>query len=106
MEKPNYQLLLVSIAPNQATILAELLVESKLAACVNIIPKIESIYHWQGQIQHDKESLLLIKTTQAHYQELEKIILQHHPYDIPEIISFDISNGHENYLNWIYQSLT
>lgn len=85
--------------------LAEAIVEAQLAACVNIIPAIESVYRWQGKIEHDAESLLLIKTSRQKLSLLESLISQKHPYELPEFIALDISDGSTAYLEWITKSL-
>lgn len=81
--------------------IARLLVESGLAACVNILPNITSIYRWQGQLERAEELLLVIKTRQDAYSALESMIKQHHPYQVPEIIAVSIENGLPDYLHWI-----
>ena len=81
--------------------IAKILLEKKLAACVNIIPGIMSMYRWQGKIQQDDEVLLLIKTRAINYSPLEKTIIQHHPYDVPEVLSFNIETGFADYLRWV-----
>ncbi len=83
-----------------------LLVEQKLAACVNLVPQIESIYRWQGAIETGSEVLALIKSTTWKYQLLEAKIRELHPYEVPEIVSIRIESGHAPYLNWIEQSVT
>lgn len=88
-----------------ASSIAESLVSNKLAACVNIINGIESVYQWQGKIEHDKEILLIIKTQQYLYSQLEQAIQELHDYELPEIIAVPINTGEKNYLNWI-QSAT
>ena len=88
-----------------ATRIAEALVTEQLAACVNIIPAIQSIYRWEGAIEHDEELLLLIKTSDALWPLLQERILDMHPYELPEIISVRIQDGHSNYLNWIINNL-
>jgi len=88
-----------------ATSLAHAIVEKKLAACVNIIPAIQSIYQWQAKIQSDSECLLMMKTNQQHLIALEHFIASEHPYDVPEFITFDIHSGAQSYLDWIQQSL-
>ncbi|SRR5450830_1566326 len=85
----------------QAQAIAAHLVEQRLAACVNILPAVQSIYHWQGVITHTSEITLLIKTTQTRYSEVEAAITKLHPYDLPEIIAIPISDGLPSYLQWI-----
>jgi len=85
--------------------IARIIVEEKLAACVNIIPKIESIYHWQGKIEESSEVMALIKSTHWKYQLLEARIRELHPYKVPEIISVRIDSGHVEYLRWVEQSV-
>jgi periplasmic divalent cation tolerance protein len=81
--------------------LARKLVEAKLAACVNIVPAIRSIYRWQGETKDDAESQLVIKTQSACYAALERLIRAHHPYDEPEIIALPITQGSASYLSWL-----
>ena len=100
-------LLVLSTFPDADTArrIARLLVEEKLAACVNLVPGIESIYRWQGAIQTASEVLALIKSTIGKYQLLENRIRELHPYEVPEIISMRIDPGHLDYLRWIEQSV-
>jgi len=88
-----------------ASSIAETLVSKKLAACVNIVKGIESVYQWQGKIEHDQEILLIIKTRQSLFSQLEQAIQELHNYELPEIIAVPLSSGEKNYLNWI-QSAT
>lgn len=88
-----------------ASQIAETLVARKLAACVNIVKGVESVYQWQGGIERDKEVLLLIKTRQMLFSQVEKAIQELHNYELPEIIAVPIVTGEKNYLNWI-QSAT
>jgi periplasmic divalent cation tolerance protein len=81
--------------------LAQTLVERRLAACVNIMPAVQSIYRWQGAVEHASEVSLMIKSTQARYAELEAAIVAAHPYDVPEVIALPIAAGLPAYLNWI-----
>ncbi len=81
------------------------LIQHKLAACVNLLPDIESIYRWKGAIESATEVLLLIKSTRWKYQLLEAKILELHPYEVPEIISVRLDSGNIPYLRWIEESL-
>lgn len=81
--------------------IARLLVDGALAACVNILPNIRSIYSWQGHTESADEYLLIIKSPQANYQAIETAIHNHHPYELPEIIAVPIERGLPEYINWI-----
>ncbi len=81
--------------------IARILVENKLAACVNIIQNIFSIYKWKGNIEEDNEHILLIKTTDEKCDIIIQKINEIHSYDTPECIGFKIEKGSEKYLNWI-----
>ncbi|KYN13039.1 PREDICTED: protein CutA homolog [Trachymyrmex cornetzi] len=81
--------------------LARGLVENKLAACVNIIPRLMSIYEWEGKIQEESELLLMIKTKTEKVDALTKYVKENHPYTICEVISLPIQNGNSDYLKWI-----
>ena len=94
---------MLSTAPNDevATRLATTLVEGRLAACVNIVPGVRSIYRWQGRLCTDGELLLVIKTTAARRAEVVASIQQHHVYECPEAIAFEVAGGAERYLGWV-----
>jgi periplasmic divalent cation tolerance protein len=81
--------------------LASLLVESALAACVQILPPMISIYRWQGAVERASEVLLLIKTTRDAYQRIETVIKENHPYQTPEIIALPVEAGLDAYLTWL-----
>jgi len=77
------------------------LVERGLAACVNIVPQIESVYRWQGKIESSRESLLLIKTTVDQFERVRDAISELHSYDLPECIAVAIEDGSPEYLRWL-----
>ncbi len=85
--------------------IAGILVEERLAACVNVVPGLISVYRWDGAVQRDEEVLLLIKTTQAVYGQLEQRMRVLHPYELPEIIAVPIQTGQADYIQWIKNTL-
>jgi len=99
----NQPLLVLTNVPEAelAERLARLLVERRLAACVNILPAVSSIYRWAGKIEQAIEIPLLIKTTQACYATLEQAIRDVHPYDVPEIVILPMAGGLPSYLQWM-----
>ena len=93
--------------PDAATgeALGQHLVETGLAACVNLVPGLTSIYRWQGKVQRDAEVLLVIKTRHDRFAALSAAVRERHPYELPEIIAVPLSAGLPAYLDWINQSL-
>jgi periplasmic divalent cation tolerance protein len=89
----------------EAGSLAEKLVREKLAACVQILPKMTSVYFWEGEIRSEAEHLLLIKTLLEKYDELEAFIKANHSYDVPEIVAIPSERVSEEYLDWIKEYL-
>ena len=88
----------------EALKIANILVEDRLAACVNLVAPIRSIYRWEGKIWDEKEWLLIIKTQKHRFEELEKKVKSLHSYSVPEIISLSITEGSSAYLNWIREN--
>jgi periplasmic divalent cation tolerance protein len=99
-------IVLVSCPQESAKAIATPLIEEGLAACVNIVPSVTSIFKWQGKITEENESLLLIKSNQKVWTQLENRIRQIHSYDIPEIICVPIQLAHQPYLQWLNGALT
>ena len=85
----------------EATQLAHSIVSANAAACVNIIPAVESVYHWQGKIETAQEFLLLIKATRAQFPLLRDLIVKLHSYDTPEVIAVPVADGLAKYLVWM-----
>jgi periplasmic divalent cation tolerance protein len=90
---------------NSAKLIAQHLVKEKLAACVNIIPNIISVYRWQNNIECDDEVQLVIKTQTDKFNDVADEIKRLHRYDTPEVIAMNIQQGDNSYLNWITESL-
>jgi periplasmic divalent cation tolerance protein len=91
---------------SEGALLAEKLIESKLAACVQIIPQITSVYFWEGEIQKENEQLLVIKTTEEKYAAVEQFIKDNHSYDIPEIVAIRSEKVSEAYRSWLENHLS
>ena len=96
-------ILVLTTVPNEdeAQTLARKIVEARLAACVQILPPMKSVYSWKDEIQTDAENLLLIKTLREKYAELERFIQANHSYDVPEIVALSADKVSENYLGWL-----
>ena len=89
----------------EATRIARVLVEKKLAACVNVMPAIRSIYRWKGVIEDEQESLLVIKSSRALFDQLRAEIEKLHSYEVPEVIAVPVVDGSEEYLAWLDREL-
>ena len=99
--------LALATAPDRkaAERLAAVLVEERLAACVNIVAPIISVYRWQGAVEREDEALLLLKTTEARLEPLRERLLELHPYDTPEFLVFQVAAGAPDYLRWVADSV-
>ena len=90
----------------EALRIANALVEERLAACVNVLPEVASIYRWEGKVETANEVLLLIKTTPEGFPRLQDRIRELHSYDTPEIIALPIASGLEKYLDWVREQVS
>lgn len=106
MENP-YRLVLTT-CPDEAVAgeMAYYLIETRLAACVNLLPGVRSVYRWKDRVTEDREVLLLIKTRQDRYPALEQALRAKHPYELPEIVALPLATGLPEYLAWIDRSLS
>ncbi len=101
-------IVVLTTTPNieESETLARKIIESKLAACVQVLPPIKSFYAWKNEIQVESEHLLLIKTLSAKFSELKEFIQANHSYDVPEIVAFAAEKVSENYLDWVKDYLS
>jgi periplasmic divalent cation tolerance protein len=97
--------LTAAASAEEARKIARHLVENRLAACVNIVPQVTSIYRWQGKVEEAGEWLLIIKTTAVAFGQVREAIAELHSYELPECISFTIEDGSSKYLQWIAESV-
>ena len=88
----------------EAARLAEMLVQARLAACVQIMPEMESIYRWQERVERAAEVLLLVKTTEECFAQLEREVRQAHSYDTPEIVALPVTHASAPYLAWLVEN--
>ena len=101
------KLLVLSTAgsESEARKIAQTLVERRLAACVNIVPRVQSVYRWEGKVEQAEEYLLLVKTVKAREEDLRAAIRELHSYDLPECIAIPIESGSADYLSWLSGSV-
>ena len=92
-------------SPEEGDRLARALVEERLAACVNRIRPVQSVYRWQGKVEQSEEELLIIKTNERLFERLKKRVEELHSYSVPEIIALPILKGNESYLQWLSEQL-
>lgn len=95
---------LVTCPPDKAQAIANALVEERVAACVNVVPGLSSVYRWKGAVHNDAEALLIVKSTKDRFEALKSSVLKHHPYELPEVIAIPVDRGHAPYLDWVIES--
>jgi periplasmic divalent cation tolerance protein len=84
--------------------IARSVLKARLAACANLVPALESHYWWQGKLERAREVLIMFKASLANLSQLEKTVIENHPYDTPEVISFSLQTGNAKYLRWLAQA--
>jgi periplasmic divalent cation tolerance protein len=92
--------------PDKAAEIARVLVDERLAACVNLVPSVRSIYRWQGAVSDDTETLALIKTTGDRFDALAARLRELHPYEVPEMLALEVAAGHAPYVAWVGEQVT
>ncbi len=102
------KLLVLTTAGSEAEArkIAQGLVERRLAACVNIVPRVQSVYRWQGKVEQAEEFLLLIKTSKRREEHVRAAISELHSYELPECIAISVASGSAEYLKWIEESVS
>ena len=95
---------MISAPQEEAGRIAERIIAEKLGACAQVLPRIESYFWWQGEVQHEPESLILVKTSRETLDGLEKLLEKEHPYEVPEMVFLPITGGLQEYLSWIGES--
>ena len=98
--------LITAASRAEAGQIAELLVDARLAGCVQILPEIQSIYRWQGAVARDTEVLLLVKTSRDRFDELDRRVREIHSYDTPEIVALAVTAASKSYLDWLQAAVS
>jgi periplasmic divalent cation tolerance protein len=101
----NRIILCTTASEESARKIARALVEQRLAACVNIVPRVQSVYRWQQKVETAEEWLLVIKTSQKRYKAVEALIQELHTYELPEVVSVAIEGGSREYLRWLEEAV-
>jgi periplasmic divalent cation tolerance protein len=96
---------LVTAPQADAHSIASTFVEKRLAACVNVVPSVRSVYRWEGEIERDEEALLIVKTTRTAVPHIDELLRAIHPYDTFELVALDVAGGSRPYLEWIVGSV-
>jgi periplasmic divalent cation tolerance protein len=100
------KVVLVTAPVEAAKSLASRLVEERLAACVNLVPGVQSVYRWKGQVADEAETLLVVKTTDALLGALRRRVVELHPYAVPEVVALEVVDVHPAYAQWVEESVS
>ena len=101
----NLRVVFVTAPPSKAEVMARSLVEKRLCACANVISGVRSFYYWKDELQHEAESMIIIKTTQQKIDDLIKYVKEAHPYEVPEIITVPVAEGLPDYVDWVIDEM-
>jgi periplasmic divalent cation tolerance protein len=102
---PDAVVCLVTAPLDSAHTIAATMIERRLAACVNVVPLVQSVYRWKGKVEHDAEALLVLKTMRPAVPRLDALLREIHPYELFELLALDVVAGSHPYLDWIANSL-
>jgi periplasmic divalent cation tolerance protein len=103
---PGFLIVFCTCADDQEALrLANMLVERRLAACVNVLPRVQSVYRWEGEVKLESEYLLLMKTTEERFTALRDTLMELHSYEVPELLAIPVWGGSDKYLAWIQESV-
>ena len=105
MDADSVVVIYVTTPPDQASTLAHHLVRNRLAACVNVVPEIRSVYRWEDNVEEDGECLLIIKTTKMMFENVSLAVRQLHPYSVPEVVALPVVDGFDGYLRWVRENV-
>ncbi len=105
MPPSSYIVALVTCPADSSEEIARAALDERVAACVNILQGVRSLYWWKGKVEDAEECLLLFKTKKSQFGELERVVRRTHPYEVPEIIALPLTRGHGPYLDWIEESV-
>jgi periplasmic divalent cation tolerance protein len=98
-----FRVVIITTSTKDAEELADNIVANRLAACINIVDKVKSVYRWKGEVKKETESFMVVKTHSKMVENLIKFVRENHSYEIPEVISLDISEGNPDYLDWLHE---
>lgn len=107
MADPSTVMVVLVTGPDETTLasIAEQVVGEGLAACVNVVPDVRSVYRWRDGVENEREALAIIKTTREAVAGLQRRVLDLHPYDVPEFIVLSVESGNPSYLDWVVSSI-
>ncbi|MDD5486857.1 MAG: divalent-cation tolerance protein CutA [Dehalococcoidales bacterium] len=102
MDNDGFAIMFITTSQDEESqLIARVLLEQKIAACVNIVPKINSLFRWKGNIEHEKESMLIVKTRSSCIDDIVRLVKEVHSYEVPEVIALPVIGGNPDYLEWV-----
>ena len=96
-----YVMYLIAAPVDAAPVIARTLVEERAAACAQVTQPVTSYFHWEGKLRRETEALILVKTVRSRREQIQRVIRDHHPYQVPELIEIPLTGGNESYFRWL-----